>query len=279
MVDTQSYDHRGKQLEISVYRSDDPGVDNSPNDFRNISAPGLGEIQIEPVVVSNGEAAAGDTLTFSTHVTGKNVGYIFAEILMLCKDEPLLIGPVYRIYLDAPNNKEVNGVRYPEWGDRMEMKFTYRPSLRVLTDGELTGFGFLTPGGYGVPYEESIFNVDGLYRSVEGNEKHRARLTFNSNGELQRLLVTKKGGRLSRPRAISPKHGDRFTPFTQNLVIPDEEGDWQVETGVTNTLIFGKNSIRWMDEEALPGLYSGGILVQDLDGGLKRSYTNFTVTG
>ncbi len=204
----QTFEHNGKLLQIAAYEPKSP----KPAKVSSIRRPGAGEFEI-------GQIDLADDFTLSAQVTGKNIAYIYTEILLKDKNLDQFYGPVSREYIQADRDKETGGINYPDWDENINLAVTLRPSLHLLTDGVDLAFCFSIPEAY----ENPDYRLDGLYTPVDGAAPRRARITFDSNGKTKEIIAYKENGRRSTPHTLTPNQGDQFTPFVQILTPPTEK--------------------------------------------------------
>ncbi len=265
----QTFEYNGKVLQLAIYK---PESDTQPAAKNpDIKAPGAGQFEIGTINLSTEKLAAGEEFTLSAQVNGKKIAYIYTEILLNDKDLNQSYGPVAREYIQADRNKESSGVSRPDWDDTINIAAKLTPSLRLLTDGVNSAFGFLLPTGY----DKSAYQIDGLYTPVDGTAPYRARITFDGAGETTDVIAYKEHGSRATPHALTFKEGDQFTPFVQILTSPPDE---KVIKGLSTPLTFHGQPLRWVEEPLMPGDYLVGLLVQDLDGGLSRKYAPLNIS-
>ena len=254
----QTFEYNGKALQLITYEPES----SKPAKTSSVRAPGAGKFEIGQINLS-------DEFTLTAQVAGKNIAYIYTEILLKDKKLNQFYGPVAREYIHADRDKETGGVSYPEWGDSIDLAVTLRPSLRLLTDGVDSAFAFAAPEAY----ENPNYRLEGLYTPAGGDSPRRARIIFDSNGKTKDVVAFKEQGRRSTPHTLTPEQGDQFAPFVQVLTSPtDENGKWDITTALSNPLTFREQSLRMVTESPIPAEYLIGILIQDLDGKLARNY-------
>jgi hypothetical protein len=261
----QTFDYNGKVLQLVTYEHESPKSTKTSA----LRAPGAGKFEIGQINLS-------DDFTLTAQITGKNIAYIYTEILLKDKSLDQFYGPVAREYIHADRDKETGGVSHPDWDDTNNLAVTLRPSLRLLTDGVDSAFAFATPEGY----ENPDYRLDGLYTPADGVTPRRARITFDNGGKIKNILAYKEQGRRSTPHPLTPKQDDQFAPFVQVLTPPAraaENGKWDVTTALSNPLTFRDQSLRMVTESPMSAEYLLGILVQDLDGKLARKYVPLTI--
>jgi len=231
--------------------------------------PGAGRFEIGEIDVSLDAAG----LTVRTRVSGTNIAYIFAEVLLKDVDLGRYYGPVVREHIQAAHRRETRGVERPVWDDPVECAATVQPGLRVLTDGVDSSFCFTVPEGYGSLHRR----LSCLYRRARSGAPLRAALTFDPAGELAGAVAYQERRGRFLPRAFVPGPGDQVSPFVEVLMPPAGEksedcGEWRVETALSTTLTFGDEPLHVVTEWLGPGDYIAGVVVQDLDGGFTRRY-------
>lgn len=231
--------------------------------------PGAGRFQIDEIDVS---LDAGG-LAMRTRVRGRNVAYVFAEVLLRDNDLGRCYGPVVREHIPAAGLRQTRGVVRPVWGDPVDVCVTLYPGLRVLTDVVESAFYFSVPERY----DSSNRRLRGLYARAGGGAPFRAALTFDHEGELLGAVAYHERRGRSIPRAFIPKPGDQVSPFVEVLIPETGEraedgGEWRVETALSTALTFGDEPFSVITEPLSPGDYVAGVVIQDLDGGLTRRY-------
>ena len=275
----RTYDHAGKTLELSLPEKETEKLKGGMHAPSLKTAPGAGEIHFEEISASAETLQPGESVEVSIRIDGKNIAFIYFDVMLFDKERSQLYGPVFRHFIRAEREKETGGVLRPKWEKTNSVAYTYRPTLRLLTDGERTAFAFLIPESYGVASGKETWLLDGQYTFAGGGEQRRATLYFDGSGRMKKIIGFKAIGFRSTPGAITPSSGDSFSPFTQNLTLPAEEGDdWKEEKGMSNTLTFGENSLHWVEEMHLPGAHYIGFLVSDVDGNFTRKYIELTVS-
>jgi hypothetical protein len=270
MTELRTFEHKGRMLKLAAYDAPAKSIAKPARKPSARRAPGAGKFEIAQLNLSQ----SGDELTLTTEVSGKNIAYLFAEILL--KDGEQFYGPVAREYIQANRDKETGGIIRPDWDETISLSITLRPSLTLLTDGLDSAFGFCIPEGYGV----SGCRLDGQYTSAEAQS--RARITFDGDGKIREILAFKEQRmkRFATPHALTPKPGETFAPFVQVLTPPErEDGRWETATVLSTALTFGEQPFRLEKEALIPGKYLAGLLIQDLDGGFTRKYAPLAIGG
>ena len=271
----QTFEYNGKILQLATYEPEPSAKPTAK--ASSIKAPGAGKFEIGTITLSapSAKITAGEEFTLNAQVNGKNIAYIYAEVLFHDKNLNQFYGPVAREYIQADRNKETGGVSRPDWDDTINLAVRLNPGLRLLTDGVDSAFGFLIPAGY----NDSDYRLDGLYTPAAGAAQRRARITFDSTGKTTDVVAYKEQGSHATPHALTLKQGDQFAPFVQILTQPTNEGQtWQVTKGLSTPLTFHGQPLRFVEEPLMSGDYLIGLLVQDLDGGLARKYAPLTVS-
>jgi hypothetical protein len=240
---------------------------------RALRAPGRKAFTITGVRLTAENGAGSGDLVLAARVSGANIAYIYSEILLKDAEADRFYGPVAREHVPAGHTKVTRGLSRPQWDDPVDVTVTMHPALSVLTDGAAHAFCFSLPEAYGSPDR----HLDGLYAPAGSDVPLAARLVFGAGGEFKRASAQAQPGRRSGPRALTPKPGDRFTPFVQVLTPPHEGGEWAVTTALSTPLTFGEQSLSVIKRPLPLGEYLAGVVVQDFDGGLTREYAPLTV--
>jgi len=270
----QTFEYNGKVLQLATVEPEPPAGPSAQDP--SIKAPGAGKFEIGTIYLSTDKISAGEEIALTVQVGGKNIAYIYSEVLFHDKSLNQFYGPVAREYIQADRNKKSGGISRPDWDDTINVAVRFRPSLRLLTDGVDSAFGFLLPAGYG----SSEYRLDGLYTPANGSAQRRIRITFDGAGETTDVVAYKERGGRAMPHALTLKQDDQFTPFVQILTQPTNGNPaWQVTKGLSTRLTFHGQPLRWVEEPLMPGDYLVGLLVQDLDGGFTRKYAPLTVSG
>jgi len=319
----QTYEHKGLTLLVAAEEAE-------PSARAKLSlarAPGARKFGIERIEA----VLEGEEVVLSGRISGKNVAYVYAELLLKDPDAERYYGPVAREHVEAGRTKETRGVARPDWEEYLDLRVRLAPSLRVLGDGVDSAFCFPVPEGYGRPDHR----LDGLYVSAgvpaegtavddsdaaaaaaspaaaaashvataraaaaapditavraadtrrdaaapRGGTSFRARLIIDETGQIRQIVARKEQGRRALPHVLTPKPGDRFTPFVQTLTPPTDDGEWGVETLLSTTLTFRDAPLRVVTYAPIPGDYLAGLLVEDFDGRLTRRYVPLTIGG
>jgi hypothetical protein len=268
----QTFEHNGRVLQLAKYEQK-----SSPKPkASSLRKPGAGKFEIGQINLSAKEIVAGEALTLTAQISGKNIAYIYTDILLKDKSLEQFYGPVAREYIQADRSKDSRGISHPDWDEAINLSVRLSPNLRLLTDGIDSAFAFTIPEGYG----NSDYWLNGLYTSSDGTSSLRARITFDNRGETKGVLGYKEQGMSSLPHELKPKQGDKFAPFVQILIPPTEEnGKWETTTALSSLLTFSDQPLRIVSEVAMPAEYFVGLLIQDLDGGLARKYAPLTIRG
>ena len=244
-----------------------------------ITAPGAGNIYIEPLQLSAEEVSLDEPLTLSTNITGDHIGYIYLFVGYYDEESnSMLVADMD--FVDNEDNKEIGGVIYPAWGDdpTFPLDFDWDPVLYAISDGETTEFALLEPDTYGATAEESVYTVSGIYSFASGDDPRYAVLNFDGNGELIDVYGYSDIDGTGAPREITPRQGDQFTIEEQWLQLGEDETEetefYSVEGG---TLTFGTQNFTWEEIAAPAGEYEVGFIAEDLDGNYYEEYAPVVV--
>ena len=136
----------------------------------------------------------------------------------------------------------------------------------------------LNPEDYGASAEDSVYSVDGIYTSADGEEERFATMYFDGNGMFMSLYGFTEEDGSGAPREINPRDGDQFTILLEYYIFPeDEDGDIEFDQDFGGTLTFGDTPFEWYAVPADAGYYEIGFIVEDLDGNTTEAYTETEV--
>jgi hypothetical protein len=241
-----------------------------------VRGPGAGNLQLSAVQLSSATAAPGQPITLRATVRGQNVGYayLFAGYYDQAANS---IQVADTDYLEAPNQREADGVYYPNWGDREQftLQFEWEPLMFAISDGTRNAQALLTPRSYGAAPELAVYSVAGIYHYADGESRY-ASLYF-SNGLLRQVFGFTGTDFAGSPHEITPQTGDKFTVLEKWLDL--DAGGKIVRTDYQEgqTLTFGSKTFTWKQLDAAAGDYIVGFIVDDLDGVSAQTYARVQV--
>ncbi|MCP4140559.1 MAG: hypothetical protein GY755_09765 [Chloroflexi bacterium] len=240
-------------------------------------APGLGQISISTLRVSNNVAAPDQPITLSADIYGENIGHIYLFVGYL--DEAAnSIFVADMDYLESPDTREVGGVYYPQWGKDGDftLNFTWDPIIFAVSDGSISAEALFVPENYGQSAADASYSVEGLYTFAETGESRKAKLYFQDEA-LQSVFVFTGQEGIGAPREVIPQSGDTFTVQERWLDI-GVNGAVETESAQAGkTLRFGDGVFTWEQLYAAQGDYILGFLIEDMDGNQYPAYTKITV--
>lgn len=240
-----------------------------------VAAPGLGEITISPVNLSDDVAAPGSPVTMSADVDGDNIGYIYLFAGFYDRNA----NSIYMAdtdFIDSGETKEVNGVFYPEWGEgAFTLEFDWEPIVFAINDGQNQVQVLLQPQSYGVSPDEAVYTVDGLYTYADGEQ--RPATLHLSNSELQQVVAFQGEDMTSSPREIRPSEGDQFTVYEKWMDLDANGRVVAISNEFGGTISFGNEPIVWEVLDGPIGDYTIGFIVEDFDGNQVESYSDISV--
>jgi len=246
-----------------------------PEPDATVTGPGLGQIQMTLIELSDTVAAPGSPVLLSTDITAQNLGhiYLFAGIIDP-QANSLYVADMD--YLESADTREVDGVYYPVWPDgEFTLEFEWEPLMFAISDGASSITALLSPQSYGAAPEDAVYTVDGIYTFTSGEWRH-ARLYFR-DGVLRQVFGFTGDDATGAPREIYPQAGDRFTVLDQWL---DLDAQGRVVNRVTQeggTLTFGDEMFAWRELDAAVGDYVVGFIAEDLDGNRQQAYAQVRV--
>jgi len=253
-----------------------------PSIDARITPPGYAPVTVSaPVITPNTVPADKPRMAVSVDVEGKRVAYIYTVTLLKYEDRYLF----YEFdYLPADQNRESGGVAYPSWKREngiIHLEFDYQITPTAVTDGTTSAFAVIEPEIYGRSPSETIYSTKGFYIFSDSGEKISARMYFynNEDGEM-RNIVGYFGSEESgiRTAEITPRKGDQFM-FLDTWWEVDENGEFVDVLREGNVLTFGNTPFSQgiTPQFVIPGAYSIGVMVEDMDGNQSFSFAPVTV--
>lgn len=275
MTVLRTFEHMGKTLILANGEETIPAME----DISGVNKPETVKIQISPIQLSTETLRAGETLRIAAQVRGKQIAYIYVEVMFYDQSRRRLYGPLIQELLRAEEEKETGGMIRPKWGNLVKVTHSIKPTLRLLSDGKAFAIGLLSPERYAATEKESTFLASGVYTFASNGEARRAELAFDGRGALRKVKVFKKSiSGTETPSEVTPSKNDQFAPYVTQYHPPEGERVLQQDKTLTsNPLTFDQNVLQWIDEVALPGVYYGGYAVKDFDGHFTRKYATFSV--
>jgi len=248
-----------------------------PEPDEEIIPPGAGEIEVSAVQISSQSVAPGQVVTMKADISGENIGYAYLFVGFYDRQSnSIYIADID--YLESSNTREIDGVYYPDWGDRTEftLEYDWEPILFAIDDGEKSALAMFNPESYGKSFEETIYTVDGEYTYADSGDIRYARLYFN-DGLLRQVFGFTHQDFTGAPREITPQSGDQFTILEKWMDL-DSQGN-VVDTAFQEgeTLTFGDQMFTWEELDAAQGEYIIGFIIEDLDGKSYEAYTPIRV--
>jgi len=239
---------------------------------RSLTAPGLGEISISEISLSNNEAAPDEPVMMSADIEGDNIGYIYLFAGFYDR-EANSINLIDSDFIESEDTREVNGVYYPDWGEgAFTLAFEWEPLVFAINDGEQSILTLLQPTTYGATPQEAVYKLDGLYTYTDG-EQREASMYF-SDGILTQVFGYDDSG---APREILPVQGDRFTISEQWLDLDSSGRVVSQASEKGGTLVFDEIPFTWELLYAPVGEYVIGFIVEDLDGNRTEAFSRIFV--
>lgn len=250
-------------------------ANNKPDRNVKMIGPGASKITVSPIELSAETASEGNPATLSSTITGDNVSFIY--IFTGRFDENDAVQVVDIDYIDADATLEMDGTIYPDWGEgEIPIDFDWEPIEYFLSDGENSVPALLEPDSYGVGLDDTIYTVDGFYILAEDKSKHYARLFFDGNGDLLKVMGF-TGTEDSGPQhEITMQDGDQFTILDKSIPADENEtAEYLIKE--SGTLAFNGTPWVWDQQTAPNGDYVVGFIAEDMDGNTYEEYAGITV--
>ncbi|MBN2548304.1 MAG: hypothetical protein JXB15_04035 [Anaerolineales bacterium] len=274
MAVIRTYFHHEREFHIFSVKESDPfaGLE------MDVAAPGAGKISFSPIQLSAQEVKAGKGLEVTATISGENIAYVFNELWLYDPPQKQAYGPLWRGYIETPRRRFFFGWKRPVWSDTQDLSFTIKPGLRCLTDGAAASLTCLVPEKYGLKDNDSPLVTSGEMISADSGKRRKARLFFDDERRLRKVIGYSGRGGFGSPRAMVLQPSDQFIPELSILSALEEGGQWPEKSALGDPLTFGEAGLTWIDEEPIAGSYLVGFAVQDLDGNWTRKLTGVVVT-
>ncbi len=240
-------------------------------------APGAGSITVSPITLSSNTVSPGESITMTTDIRGKNIGYIYLFVGYYDRNANSIM-IMDTDYLQSPDTREQGGVYYPVWkeNETFTMRLKWEPTVFQVSDGRNTQVVALNPQSYGASPQEAVYTLDGTYTYTQDGQSRLARLYFR-NGKLERVFGFEGDSTAGAPREIIPQSGDTFTVLETWMDLDSTGKSSGTSTQPGNTLTFGDDMFTWEEVYAAEGNYVVGFMVQDLDGNSQEVYAQVQV--
>ncbi len=242
------------------------------------TSPGLGFVDFQDLTASTTTLGVQDALTLSVDLTGRNVGFIYIYTAFYDKESDSYLTTDLD-FIGADETRQVGGVLYPNWGESedLSMEIDWEPILWTISDGTNDALAAAEAETYGATAETTFYRVWGTYRKSGSQEDFDAYLRFDANGKLDSVTIFSGSEQIAAPRQIFPSPGDSFTVSEEWLEFDENpEGEYAYYMG--DTVTFGAHGLSMVANEAEPGDYVIGLVVEDLDGNCYEKYIEVTVT-
>ena len=254
----QTFEYEGTVLPLFAYGSATPNPAEPPL-AGGIARAGLdiGDIDLH---------LDGEELTLKANVTGRNLAFIYSEVLIKDPDHDRYYGPLLREHVRAERTKAIRGLHHPQWDESNDLVLRVAVRLPVLTDGVESALCCLTAENY----ERPDHRMRGLFTPAGSGVPLPADCSIDESGAIRGIIGYKERGGRSLPRPLTPARGDSFGPFVPVVIPVGDCGDWRVDTAISPPLTFLDRRLYVEMRSPLPGEYLVGLAVQDTDGGLVR---------
>ncbi len=269
--DFLAYHYTGRRFEAKP-----GGVPPQPTPAQG-QAPGAGRIHVSPIQLSKNTVARGESILVSADIEGDNLGYVYFFTGLLDPEaNSLFVADMD--YLESGQDRTVDGVTYPDWGQgAFTLEFEWEPLFFGINDGQHTVTALFSPQRYGVNPDDAVYTVDGIYNYADGDSRY-ARLYFdNATGKLKQVFGYTNADFTGAAREILPHPGDTFTVLELWYDLDEQGRTVNVASEPGDTITFGDTPLQWRELDPPPGQYQIGFIVEDLDGNRTPAFTTVTV--
>lgn len=250
--------------------------DNKPAEDSEVSAPGAGEITINPIEVSSDSASYGNPLELSTTIAGENVSYLYIFTGRFTREQDFL-QVIDLDYIDSEETFETDGRVIPDWGEGdIPVVMDWEPIAYVVDDGSRKQMVLLEPNTFGAGTEDTLYTVEGIYKFANGESDRFATLYFDGEGGLVQVMGFSTTNPVGPQHEITPEKGDQFSILHQYIPMTDTGGETETVYKEAGRLTFGDTPWTWEEHEAAKGQYLIGIIAEDQDGNSYAEYVAVT---
>lgn len=237
-----------------------------------VVAPAAGDLSMSPLETSTTSTTADRPVTFSTQITGENLGYIYLFVGYYDRQRNAILF-ADQDFVESPGSRQVNGVFYPDWGaSPVTLEYSWDPAVYVISDGAKQTFALLNPETYGASYTDATYSTDGIYTFQSGDSR-AARLIWDSQGGLRAIYGFTNADFSGAPSEITPSVGDAFTILDQWYDLATQEYSY----AEGDTLTFSTTPWTYSAIPAPAGTYNVGFIAEDLAGNYTEQYVDIEV--
>ncbi len=246
------------------------------NDDRQVKiTPSQESIQsLEPSADVTIEELAVQGNNISAQIGGKGIAYVYFDLLVGQSAENWLCR-VYREHLRAETEKAVGGMLRPVWQTNQVVCHSFQPLLRLLRSDDHVTLIAVRSRSYPQPDTETIWEAEGEYTAVGGRYSAVATLTFDNDGHLRKMLLSREGSRGNRLAEKMPRQGDRLLP-TLPLLRQGKDGLWQAGKAHAEGLVIQTPALSWETINGVGNLYAA-LTVEDIHGRQVRTFAPLVV--
>jgi clostripain len=251
-------------------------TNNVPQAGSRMIGPGASKITIQPVELSGTTAAKGSPVTLKTTVAGENISYLYIFTGRFTKNQDLL-QVIDLDYIDADATRNIDGMILPDWGKGdIPIEMDWEPVSYVVNDGNHKQMVLLEPDTFGVGTEDTMYTVDGIYNFINGEPARYARLYFNGDGSLLKVMGFNSTESNGPQHELTPEKGDKFNILSQWIPMNGNGEETRTTYKESGVLTFGDTPWTWEEHPAARGEYLIGIIAEDMDGNHYEKYVPVT---
>ncbi|HEU5087961.1 MAG TPA: clostripain-related cysteine peptidase [Roseiflexaceae bacterium] len=215
------------------------------------------------------EIAPTAPLELSTVLSGDDTAYVYSVVAVVPPDAPDTLKIVSMDFLYPPGAA-------PDWHDGDTARLSWPATSWYLSNGAQVALAPVFPTEYGA----QILSVDGTYRVGKSRRSLPVSVEFRiagGRGTLEHIWAFDKGDSAhARPREITPKAGDTFTPAFTVFDLASSSDDEQSLAGTPIKL--GDQALTLFEAPAASGDYVIGVLVENISGDIADQFEDVQVT-
>ncbi|MFN8477547.1 MAG: clostripain-related cysteine peptidase [Kouleothrix sp.] len=228
--------------------------------------------QLAPPQLSQLEASAYTSVTLSSTIAGDDTADVYYFVGAADPANPEIVRILSMDYLYPPGAQP--GDPGPSWKDGDAVELRWPATSWYLSNGKVVVLAPLAPSDYG----STSYSVEGTYTSAKTGTSTPVSIEFaveQGRGVLQHMWAFDKGGSNNpRPRELSPRAGDTFTPDIETY--NTQSGDDSTLAG--QPIVFTSTPLVLFESPVPAGDYVLGLMVEDVAGEISDQYADVVVT-
>lgn len=259
--------YAGQKFEIYPVKEEENKVEKP-----FVKAPGRALVEISEPVLSAEAVQVGQPVSCKVEVNSESIASIHSVVFYQVKKA--LIGPVAQDVLRSREERELKGILRPRWAEKNVVEFSVIPQFTLICCGENKTVACMKPELYGVPSDQQIWSVEGVYQRG-GGEPFRARFEFDGQGRLMRKTGFYPASAMGvvAPFELFIEDGDTFESYVSVL---DRNGE-ECRATMKPLLLTSTEGLCWQKGDSFEGVFHIGVSVTDFDGQITRKMSSIKI--